>query len=79
MDVTIIVSNGNFLRAKIRGYLGALVLVVEKAVRAYHVERLAFSVLKDTARSRAQYFLKFFFAGMDRRGKLHSRRRSENG
>ena len=66
-DVTIIVGNDNCIQTKlkkkamkIRGYLDTLVSVVEKEARAYHIERLAFRVLKDIARSRAHYFLKFF-------------------
>ena len=34
--------------------------VVKQAAKAYHVERLAFRVLKYTARARAQYFLRVF-------------------
>ena len=75
MDVTIIVGNDNFIRAKLK----KKAMKIRGSGRAHHVERLAFRVLKDTARSRAQSFLKVFFAGIDRRGKPHSRRRSENG
>ena len=37
-----------------------LVSVVEQATKTYHAERLAFRMLKNTARQRAQYFLRVF-------------------
>ena len=37
-----------------------LLSVVKQAAKAYHVERLAFRVLKYTARARARYFLRVF-------------------
>ena len=37
-----------------------LLSVVDQAAKAYHAERLAFRVLKYTARARAQYFLRVF-------------------
>ena len=43
-----------------RGYLHTLVSVANVAAKAYHAERLAFRVLKDTARSRAQFFWRVF-------------------
>ena len=67
IDETIIIGNDNYIQLKlkkkalkIKGYLKTLVSVVERAARAYHVERLAFRVLKQTARSRALYFLRVY-------------------
>ena len=45
---------------KIRGFLQTLTAVPDVAAKAYHAERLAFRVLKETARSRAQGFLRVF-------------------
>ena len=65
IDMPIIVGNDNYVRAKllkrarrIEGYLETLASVVDNAARAYHAERLAFRVLKQTARPRAQLFLR---------------------
>ena len=41
-------------------YLETLASVVDKAARAYHAERLAFRILKQTARPRAQSFLRAY-------------------
>ena len=67
IDTTVFVGEDHYIKAKLirkaeklRGYLETLVSVIERAARAYHVERLAFRVLKYTARSRAQYFLRVF-------------------
>ena len=45
---------------KIRGSLQTLTAVPDVAAYAYHAERLAFRVPKETARSRAQGFLRVF-------------------
>ena len=67
IDMPIIVGNDSYVRAKllkrarrIEGYLGTLASVVDNAARAYHAERLAFRVLKQTARPRAQSFLRAY-------------------
>ena len=43
-----------------KGCLETLASVVDKAARAYHAERLAFRILKQTARPRAQSFLRAY-------------------
>ena len=60
IDVSIIIGDDNFVRdklkkkaVKIRDYLRTLVSVIHQAAKAYHAERLAFRVLKYTARQRA--------------------------
>ena len=45
---------------RIKGFLQTLTAVPDIAAKAYHAERLAFRVLKETARSRAQGFLRVF-------------------
>ena len=45
---------------KLQAYLCTPVSVVDVAAKAYHAERLASRVLKETARSRAQYVLRVF-------------------
>ena len=64
IDATIFLGHDNYIKAKlrkkaekIRGYLKTLVSVVKQAAKAYHVERLAFRVLKYTARARARAVL----------------------
>ena len=63
IEVSTVIGSDNFVRAKlfekaekIRGYSHTPVSVASVAAKAYHAERLAFRVLKDTARSRAQFF-----------------------
>ena len=67
IDASLFIGSENFIRTKlfkkamrIGGYLQTLVSVVAAAAKAYHAERHVFRVLKYTARSRAQYFLKVF-------------------
>ena len=67
IDAAIFLGHENLIKAKLRKkaeklrlYLLALLSVVHQAAKAYHVERLAFRVMKMTARARAQYFLRVF-------------------
>ena len=45
---------------KIQGFLRSLISVPAAAAKAYHAERLAFRVLKQSGRPRAQFFLRVF-------------------
>ena len=84
IDNTIFLGEDNYIKAKfitsrkaekLRGYLETLVSVIEGAARAYHVERLAFRVLKYTARPRAQYFLRVSYWSLQKKPASSSTRR----
>ena len=67
IDASILFGDESYIREKlkrkaekIRGYLDTLVSVIHQAAKAYHGERFAFRVLKQTGRQRAQYFLRVF-------------------
>ena len=67
IDATLMIGSDSYVKVKlkkkagkIRGFLQTLTAVPDVAAKAYHAERLAFRVLKETARSRAQGFLRVF-------------------